>query len=305
MTKRDPVEPGVDLIGVPIDFGANRRGVGMAPMAFRLAGLQEKVQAEGISFRDLGDILVPSEGSEDARGHPALIRRICQKLADRVRRSLDGGRIPVTLGGDHSIAIGTVAGAARHFRARGCKMGLIWVDAHGDMNTPETSPSGNIHGMPLAVSLGEGHPELVRLLRFWPKVEAARCALVGIRNLDQREKDNIARFGIKVFTMKEIDRRGIAAIMEEAIATASQGSDGMHVSFDMDAVDPTVAPGVGTPVPGGLSYREAHLVMELIYDSGAMSSLDVVEANPIIDVRNGTAALGVELILSALGKSIY
>ncbi len=295
----------MDLIGAPVDFGANQRGVGMAPTAFRLAGLIEKAAQEGVVVRDLGDIPVAAAPHGAKSENLAAIRGICRKLADRTGQSLAAGRLPVVLGGDHSIAIGTIAGAAQHFRSRGRRMGLLWIDAHGDMNTPATSPSGNIHGMPLAISLGEGHRELVKLLRFSPKVEAARCALVGIRNLDQKEKDNIARFGVKVFTMKDIDRRGLAAVMEEALQTAAQGSDGMHVSFDMDVIDPTIAPGVGTAVPGGLSYREAHLVMELIYDSRAMTSLELVEANPIIDVCNTTAALGVELILSALGKSIY
>ncbi len=308
MAKRDRDGVRVDLIGAPVDFGANQRGVGMAPMAFRLAGLREKVTAEGIELRDLGDVLGAVE-VEDPRGsgesNQARIRRVCDRLAQWTERSLKAGRIPITLGGDHSIAIGSVAGAARYFRSKKKTMGLLWVDAHGDTNTPQTSPSGNIHGMPLAISLGEGYPELVNLLRFKPKVEAARCALVGIRNLDQKEKDNIARFGVKVFTMKEVDRRGLAAVMEEALHSTAQGSDGLHVSFDMDVVDPKVAPGVGTAVSGGLSYREAHLVMEMIYDAGAMTSLDMVEANPIIDIKNSTAALGVELILSALGKSIY
>ncbi len=305
MNRRGREIPEVDLIGVPVDFGANQRGVGMAPMAFRLAGLAEKAGEEGVSLRDLGDIAVPGERGHMGPGNLEPIRRVCQRLAERTALTLKEGRLPLVLGGDHSIAIGTIAGAARHHRLKKQRMGLLWVDAHGDMNTPETSPSGNIHGMPLAISLGEGYPELVRLLKFAPKLEAARCALVGIRNLDQEEKDNISRFGVKVFTMKEIDRRGLAAVMEEAIHTASQGSEGMHVSFDLDVVDPTVAPGVGTAVSGGLSYREAHLVMEMVYDSGAMTSLEMVEANPIIDVCNTTASLGVELILSALGKSIY
>ena len=267
--------------------------------------MKDKAAEEGFDLRDLGDISAPPESVRSGPENLAPIRQVCTRLAALTAGSLKEGRRPLVVGGDHSIAIGTIAGAARHFRSRKPKMGLLWIDAHGDMNTPATSPSGNIHGMPLAISLGEGYPELVNLLRFAPKLEAARCALVGIRNLDQKEKDNIARFGVKVFTMKDVDRRGLTTVMEEAIQTAAQGSDGMHVSFDMDVVDPTVAPGVGTAVPGGLSYREAHLVMELIFDSGAMTSLEMVEANPIIDVCNSTAGLGVELILSALGKSIY
>jgi arginase len=201
--------------------------------------------------------------------------------------------------------MGTLTGVARHFQERRLRLGVLWIDAHGDMNTPDTSPSGNIHGMPLAVSLGEGPRPLVRLGGFSPKVHASRCALVGVRNLDAAEKANMARFGVHVFTMKDIDRRGLATVMDEAIEAATRDSDGVHVSFDMDVVDPTVAPGVGTPVPGGMSYREAHLSLELIHDSGCMRSLEIVEANPILDLANATAKLGTELVLSALGKSIY
>ncbi len=296
----------VDFTGVPIDYGANARGVGMGPMAFRLAGLAEKLSAEGISFRDLGDVALPTPRIKRKEDHSLQeIKAVCSDLSSRVHGSLKRGHLPLVVGGDHSIAIGTVSGASRFFREKKLRMGLIWVDAHGDMNNPTTSPSGNIHGMPLAVSLGDGLPELVKLCGFFPKVEAARTALVGIRNLDEEERGNIARFGINIYTMKDIDRRGMANVMDEAIGVASKGSDGVHVSFDMDVVDPQTAPGVGTAVPGGLSYREAHLVMELIHDSGIMTSLEVVETNPILDLRNATAKLGVELILSAMGKSIY
>ncbi len=296
----------VDFTGVPIDYGANRRGVGMGPMAFRLAGLEEKLAAEGIALEDLGDVPLPEPRRKRREDHwLPEIKAVCLELAGRVHGSLKRGNLPLVAGGDHSIAIGTVAGASRFFREKKLRMGLIWVDAHGDMNNPATSPSGNIHGMPLAVSLGDGIPDLVRLSGFHPKVEAARTALVGIRNLDEEERQNIARFGINVYTMKDIDRRGMANIMDEAIHVASKGADGVHVSFDMDAVDPVTAPGVGTAVPGGLSYREAHLAMELIHDAGVLTSLEVVETNPILDDRNATARLGVELILSAMGKSIY
>ncbi|HVR73914.1 MAG TPA: arginase [Planctomycetota bacterium] len=297
---------GVDVVGVPIDYGANRRGVGVGPAAFRLAALEEKLMAEGIDVRDLGDVPLPPPRKRGRNDHSiAEIKAVCAELSKRVHASLRRGRLPVVIGGDHSIAIGTLAGASRYHREKSLRMGLVWVDAHGDMNNPSTSPSGNIHGMPLAVSLGDGVPDLVRLEGFHPKVEAARTALVGIRNLDDKERQNIARFGINVYTMKDIDRRGISNVMDEAIHVASKGAAGVHVSFDMDAVDPQAAPGVGTGVPGGLSYREAHLVMELIHDAGIMTSLEVVETNPFLDVRNATARLGVELILSALGKSIY
>ncbi|MBI4601231.1 MAG: arginase [Planctomycetes bacterium] len=306
MAKRSARRKAIDLVGVPIDYGANLRGVGMGPTAFRLAGLAENLRAEGIAVRDQGDVPLPPPRKRPP-GDDCLpeIRAVCADLARRVERALVAGRMPLVVGGDHSIAIGTVAGASRHFRARGGRMGLLWVDAHGDMNNPRTSPSGNIHGMPLAVTLGDGIPVLVRLGGFAPKVDPSRTALVGIRNLDEEERGNIARFGINVYTMKDIDRRGIASVMDEAVHVASNGADGVHVSFDMDVVDPQTAPGVGTAVPGGLSYREAHLVMELVHDAGVMTSLEVVETNPFLDVRSQTAKLGVELILSALGKSIY
>jgi arginase len=296
----------VDFTGAPMDYGSNARGVGMGPMAFRLAGLAEKLEEQGIRLHDRGDLIIPEARRKVPQDRTARdILKVCAEVAARVFTSMRSGRLPLVVGGDHSIAIGTVAGASRWFRERGQRMGLLWIDAHGDMNNPETSPSGNVHGMPLAISLGDGIQSLVRLGGFRPKVEAGRTALVGIRNLDDEERKNIARFGIHVFTMKDIDRRGMASVMDDAIGVVSKGSEGVHVSFDMDSVDPQTAPGVGTPVPGGLSYREAHLAMELIHDAGVMTSLEVVETNPILDVRNATARLGVELILSAFGKSIY
>ena len=296
----------VDLFGVPTDYGANRRGVGMGPVAFRLAGLSEKLASEGIRVTDHGDVgtasVQPKESKREVRRR---LREICDELAEGVYRSLSRSRLPLVVGGDHSIAIGTVAGTSRFFREQGKPLGVLWIDAHGDMNNVDTSPSGNVHGMPLAISLGDGYRDLVRLGGFSPKIEACRTVLVGIRNLDARERENMARFGVRVFTMKEIDRRGLAAVMDEAIAIASKDTGGVHVSYDMDALDPTVAPGVGTAVPGGLSFREAHLVMELIYDSGVMASLEIVETNPFLDHANATASLGVDLVLSAMGKSIY
>ncbi len=297
-SSRRPAE--VELIGVPVDFGGNARGVGLAPTAFRLAGLVERIRAEGLRVRDSGDVPVPPVAS---RGSAREVRAVFEAVSARVEASLRARRMPVVLGGDHSIAIGTLAGAASHFRGR--RLGVLWIDAHADMNTPETSPSGNIHGMPLAISLGRGPRALVNLGGFAPKIEPTRCALVGIRNLDDLERENISNSGVRVFTMKEIDRRGLATVMDQAIRVASHDCDGLHVSFDMDVVDPVIAPGVGTPVRGGMSYREAHLAMELISDSRRMTSLEIVEANPILDVANATARLGTELILSALGKSIY
>lgn len=305
MTRKRRIKD-VDFTGVPIDFGANARGVGMGPMAFRLAGLAEKLADQGITCADLGDVALPPPRRKRRQDHSlAEIKSVCADLAGRVHATLRRGHLPLVVGGDHSIAIGTLAGVSRYYREKKLRLGLLWIDAHGDMNNPATSPSGNIHGMPLAVSLGDGIPELVKLCGFAPKVEAARTALIGIRNLDDEERSNIARFGVHVYTMKDIDRRGMASVMDDAIAVVSKGADGVHVSFDMDSVDPQTAPGVGTAVPGGLSYREAHLAMELIHDAGILAALEVVETNPILDVRNATARLGVELILSALGKSIY
>lgn len=296
----------VEILGVPIDYGASRRGVAMGPLAFRLAGLVSQIGAEGLDVRDLGDVSLPrSRESVGSHGSVGEIRTVSNAVSRRVHDALKRGALPLVIGGDHSIAIGTLTGVSRFYRTRKRNPGVLWVDAHGDMNTPGTSPSGNVHGMPLAISLGTGAEELVQLGGFHPKIEASRTALVGVRNLDEKERDIMAGFGVNVFTMKDIDRRGIARVMEEALQIVSKGAGGFHVSFDMDVVDPEVAPGVGTPVPGGLSYREAHLVMESVHDSGAMTSLEMVEANPFLDVRNATARLGVELVLSALGKSIY
>ena len=212
--------------------------------------------------------------------------------------------MPVVLGGDHSIAMGTIAGVARHFRERDERVGLIWFDAHGDMNTPETSPSGNIHGMPLAVSLGLGEKSLVELAGEPPMVEGARASVVGLRDVDPAERENLRESGIGTFTMRDIDERGMRTVMEEAIKRATTGTAGIHVSFDLDGIDPDFAPGVGTPSPGGLSYREAHLAMEMLADTGRVLSAELVEVNPILDTQNGTARLGVELLASLLGKKI-
>jgi arginase len=232
------------------------------------------------------------------------IVEVCEGLRDRVDRALQGGGIPVVLGGDHSVAIGTIAGLARHFRRTRGKIGLVWFDAHADANTAETSPSGNIHGMPLAAVLGLGAPSLVNLAGHSPMVDASRAALVAIRDVDPAERANVKASGLGAFTMRDIDERGMGPVMEEAIERASGGTVGIHVSFDMDGIDPDFAPGVGTPCPGGLSYREAHLAMEMLADTGRVVSAELVEVNPILDHRNGTAALGVELLTSLLGKKI-
>ncbi|MFQ5662399.1 MAG: arginase [Terriglobia bacterium] len=296
------------IIGVPMDLGQDRRGVDMGPSALRVAGLNARLRALGHSVEDMGNVAVrvPEEmqvGEKRAKYLPE-IAQTCKELAQVVARTLQEGYRPLLLGGDHSLAIGSLAGVSAHFRQRQQTIGCLWLDAHGDMNTPESTPSGNIHGMPLAGSLGYGPPELTQIGGYAPKLSAENCALVGVRNLDSKEKKIIRESGILVFTMREIDERGMRAVMEEALRRATQGTAGFAVSLDMDFVDPADAPGVGTPVRGGVTYREAHLAMEMIADTGKLLSLEVVEINPVIDVHNQTAQLGVELVLSALGKKI-
>ncbi|HSB60204.1 MAG TPA: arginase, partial [Vicinamibacteria bacterium] len=262
----------------------------------------------GYPVEDIGNISV-KQAEEQHYGEKRAkylgeIAETCKGLAEMVEKTVAEGVLPLVLGGDHSIAMGTLAGLSRHYRARGEKVGLVWFDAHADANTPETSPSGNIHGMPLAVALGFGAPSLVNLAGFSPMVDGARAALVGIRDVDPAERPNVKASGIGAFTMRDIDERGMRAVMEEAIKRASSGTAGIHVSFDLDGMDPDYAPGVGTPSPGGLSYREAHLAMEMLADTGKVVSAELVEVNPILDHRNGTAVLGVELLASLLGKKI-
>jgi arginase len=298
----------VHIIGVSLDLGGNRRGVDMGPSAFRIAGLGERLTALGMQVADAGDLVAPIPETK-AEGDPTKkyareIARVCERLYKSSLGVLDKGGIPLVLGGDHSLAAGSVAATSDCLRREGKPVGLIWVDAHGDMNTPATSHSGNVHGMPLAALLGSEPAELARIGGFSPKVDAARTVLIGIRNLDEREKERIRDAGVHVFTMKDIDRSGIAQVVEQAIALAAKDSGGLHVSFDMDVCDPTIAPGVGTPVKGGFNYREAHMVMEMIADSGLLRALDLVEVNPILDDRNMTAILGAELAGSALGQKI-
>jgi arginase len=298
----------VHIVGVPLDLGGNRRGVDMGPSAFRIAGLGERLTALGVAVVDEGDLAAPIPETKN-EGDPSKkyirdIARVCERLYKTSLGVFDKGGLPLVLGGDHSLAAGSVAAAAEFVRRDGRELGLIWVDAHGDMNTPTTSGSGNVHGMPLASLLGPEPAELSRIGGFSPKAAPAQTVLIGIRNLDPREKDLIRDAGVRVFTMKEIDRNGIAAVMEQAIAIASSGTAGIHVSFDLDVCDPAIAPGVGTPVKGGLDYREAHMVMEMVADSGLLMSLDLVEVNPVLDDRNMTAILGAELASSALGQKI-
>jgi len=298
----------VHLIGVPLDLGAGRRGVDMGPSAFRIAGIRDQIASLGCATSDRGNLTVPiPETQQPADATKKYIRdiaKVCQKTYDITLKSLDEGALPVVLGGDHSLAAGSVAATAMWARRTAVKpVGLIWIDAHGDMNTPATTESGNVHGMPLAALLGQDPLELASI-GFSPSVQPQHTVLVGIRNLDAREKARIRESGVHVFTMKDIDREGMARVAERAIALAAHDTGGIHVSFDMDACDPSIAPGVGTPVRGGLNYREAHLIMELVADSRQLIALDLVEVNPTLDLRNATAELGAELALSALGKRI-
>ena len=298
----------VHLIGVPLDLGGGRRGVDMGPSAFRIAGLRDQIAALGRTVVDKGDLPSPipetRQPIDATQKYIHEIAGVCRQLFDVTLESLDDSALPLVLGGDHSLAAGSVAASAVWVRRTTSQpLGLIWVDAHGDMNTPETTTSGNVHGMPLAALLGR-RPEELAAIGGSPSVLAQHTVLVGIRNLDDREKGLIRASGVHVFTMKDIDRDGIARVAEKALALASAGTGGLHVSFDMDVCDPAIAPGVGTPVKGGLNYREAHLLMELVADSRTLVGLDLVEVNPTLDIRNTTAALGAELALSALGKGI-
>lgn len=298
----------VSIIGVPMDLGQGRRGVDMGPSAIRVANLGARLRELGYEVEDLGNVEVVQPESiplhNDKQRFLPEITDTCQRVAKLVSQVLENGRLPLILGGDHSISMGTIAGSASHFHAQDRKLGVIWIDAHADMNTPETSPSGNIHGMPLATCIGMGDETLTQLGGFCPKVQAKNVALVGIRSVDSQERINVRKSGVMSFTMRDIDERGMRSVMDEAIRIASNGTDGIHVSLDLDAVDPSEAPGVGTPVKGGLSYREAHLALEMIADSRKLVSIDCVEVNPVIDEANRTAALAVEYLCSALGKRI-
>jgi len=291
-----------------MDLGAGRRGVDMGPSAIRLAGLNQKLSILGYTVHDLGNVAVDQvenlpPGPANARYLPQ-IAQTCERVGLIVSKAMDDGHMPLVLGGDHSVAMGSVAGVAAHYRQREQKIGLIWVDAHADMNTPESSPSGNVHGMPLAALIGLGAKELTHIAGFAPKIDPANVAIIGLRDVDKQEAENVRSTGVHAFTMRDIDERGLRSVMQEAIGYATAGTAGFHLSFDMDVVDPYEAPGVGTPVRGGITYREAHLAMETVSDSGKMVSMEVVEVNPVIDSVNRTALLAVELVMSALGKRI-
>ncbi|MDB5071142.1 MAG: arginase [Candidatus Eremiobacteraeota bacterium] len=282
----------VDVIGVPMDLGADRRGVDMGPSAIRYARLKESLEKLGIDVTDHGNLRVPVPESatiaeQNAKYYP-IIKAVCDELAGVVHDVIGLGGFPLVLGGDHSIAMGTIAGVAR---ARGRAPGVIWVDAHGDINTPLTSPTGNVHGMPVHFALQEH------------AVDPQRMVFIGLRDVDEGEKKVIRELGVKAFAMADVDRLGMSRVIDEALTIVADGENSVHISFDMDGVDPQEAPGVGTPVPGGITYREAHLLMEAVAESGTLGSLEITETNPILDRENRTAILAVELILSALGKT--
>jgi arginase len=299
----------IEIIGVPLDLGQQRRGVDMGPSAIRVAGLQSKLEALGHRVTDRGNIAVAlpeMKPGGDARARFLdEIAHSAELTAQCVEQALTNGATPIVLGGDHSVAAGTVAGVANFYRERQQPIGLIWMDAHSDINTPETSPSGNVHGMPVAALLGLGPAALGDLLGWAPKVLPQHTVLVGIRDVDEAERKNIRDAGLTVFTMRDIDELGLRAVMEKATEIAATGTAGYHLSLDMDWVDPEEAPGVGTRVPGGATYREAHLAMEIIADHGDMLSFELVEVNPILDEHNRTAELAVQLVCSAFGKKIY
>ncbi len=289
-------------------MGGSRRGVDMGPSAFRIAGLREQIAALGRTVVDRGDLPSPIPETKK-HGDPTKkfireISKVCDRLYQVARTSIEEGAIPIVLGGDHSLAAGSVAASGAHARAVDKPLGLLWIDAHGDMNTPASTPSGNVHGMPLAALLGPDPAELSSIGGFSPTVLPQHTVLLGVRNLDEREKVLVRDSGVHVFTMKDIDRVGVAAVATEALRAVTTGTAGIHVSFDLDVCDPAIAPGVGTPVKGGLNYREAHLLMEMIAESGGLMALDLVEVNPTLDIRNTTAELATELALSALGMRI-
>lgn len=298
----------VHIIGVPMDLGAGRRGVDMGPSAIRIAGLGERLGELGHKVVDHGDFAIKTQEEQKVKDphvkYLPEISRVLNVLARKVSSVVHHNHFPLVLGGDHSIAIGTISGIAAEARRRRKKVGVFWIDAHGDFNTPESSPSGNIHGMPLAVCVGMGHRKLRSIGGLFRKVDPNNVAIIGLRNLDRIERENIMKAGVKLYTMEEIDKFGVHRIMKKALQHVAKDVDYLHVSFDLDSVDPVYAPGVGTPVKGGLDYREAHLIMEMLAESGKMTSLEIVEVNPILDNRNQSAEFAVELVQSAFGKKI-
>jgi len=299
----------IEIIGIPVDLGAGRRADDKGPSANRNAYQEPRLETLGHKVTDFGDIdVVIPETQKVGAGklrYKTPILAACESLRTQVERSLGEGRMPLVLGGDHSIAIGSVAGSSNHFARAGESIGLIWFDAHGDANTPESTPSGNIHGMSLAVSIGLGDPDLVGLGGRSPKVNPRNVVLIGVRDLDMGERDILKKSGVTVYTMRDLDERGMRDVVDEAIRIASDGTAAIHLSFDMDVIDPEDAPGTGTPVWGGVTYREAHLAMEMINDRAEIAAIDVVEVNPVLDSQNMTGILAAELVQSLLGKRIF
>ena len=296
----------VEIIGVPSDIGANKQGASCGPIALRAAGINEQLHSLGLEVLDFGDLTLSSSPAHDLSPEERLnhITKLCQKLELQVFRSRSQGRIPLVLGGDHSIAVGSVSAMSRWAAENKGDLGVIWIDAHADMNTPSTSPSGNIHGMPLAILLGKGFSPLVNLGFEGAKIKPEKVALLGVRDLDYEERRVCRESGVKTFSMREIDERGLPAVMHEALTAVGQGVAGLHLSFDIDSIDPTFAPGVSTPVGGGLSCREAHLALAMIEKTGKLVAMDFVELNPLADIRQTSALLMIELIQSSLGKAI-
>ena len=299
----------IRVIGVPLDMGASRRGVDMGPSAMRVAGLESRLEALGHQVTDAGNIRVEiaetqASGADNAR-YLKQIAETCTRTAEAVLKTLEEGMTPLVLGGDHSLAAGSIAGVAQFYRRQNQQIGVLWIDAHSDINTPDTSPSGNVHGMPLAALLGLGPDLLGNIYGYAPKIAPENTVLIGVRDIDAAERANLRRAGVtEDYTMRDIDERGMRTVMEEALRAAGRGTAGYHVSLDMDWIDPEDAPGVGTPVRGGATYREAHLAMEIIADHGRLLSFEIVEVNPVIDEHNRTADLAVELACSAFGKKI-
>lgn len=299
----------VRIIGVPMDLGASRRGVDMGPSAVRYTDLRDRLEKLGHEVDDAGNVAVPlredaARGAQRGARYLGSITDVCADVAARTKAALKAGRTPVVLGGDHALAAGSIAGAASFLRDQKKRLGALWIDAHGDLNTPGTSKSGNVHGMPLAALLGYGDKAMVEIAGAEPALRTSDLSMVGLRDLDAAERSHIKKWKISAFTMRALDERGVRAVLEEAITVATRDTAGIWVSFDMDVIDPEEAPGVGTRVPGGMTYREAHLAMEMLADTGKLIGLDMVEVNPVLDERNRTAEIACELICSALGKRI-
>ncbi|MBX3131954.1 MAG: arginase [Gemmatimonadaceae bacterium] len=299
----------VRIIGVPMDLGASRRGVDMGPSAVRYTDLRDRLAKLGHDVDDIGNVSVPlredaARGAQRGARYLGAITDVCSEVATRTEEALRAGRLPVVLGGDHALSAGSIAGASRFLKSKGQHLGALWIDAHGDLNTPGTSKSGNVHGMPLAALLGHGDAAMVGIAGAEGALRSTDLALVGLRDLDAAERSHIKKWKLSAFTMRSLDERGVRTVLEQAIAVATRDTAGIWVSFDMDVIDPEEAPGVGTAVPGGMTYREAHLAMEMLADTGKLVGLDMVEVNPVLDERNRTAEIACELICSALGKRI-